>query len=205
MKVLISGFEPFDGMQFNPSQALMSSLKSEEFSFELETIVLPVSFNSCFEILKLKMNEFKPDIIIGTGLASSRREITIERIAINTIEARIADNDGNQPVQNYILEESSDGLFSQLPIHAMVLNGLKDNLPVAISNTAGTYVCNYLMYMIVNYAKNYNLKGGFIYLPPSKEINQDGLEMTLITKAVAKMLKAIEGPELTNVQLGRED
>jgi len=205
MKVLISGFEPFDQMSFNPSQELMRRLLQESFSFDLETIVLPVSFEKCFSVLGSKIKSFQPDVIIGTGLANSRSEVTIERVAINTIEARIADNDGVQPQLKAIIDGASDGIFSQLPIHAMVENAKKEHLPAGLSNSAGTYVCNYLMYMIVHYAKNHHLRGGFIHLPPSKEISEQGLEMSLIVKTVAKMLRAIEGPENVDINLGSEE
>lgn len=205
MKILISGFEPFDQMSFNPSQELMKSLANESFDFELATIVLPVSFSSCFSLLKKRIEEFKPDVIIGTGLASSRQEVTIERIAINLIEARIADNNGEQPKRKSIIDGSSDGLFSQLPIQAMVSSALRDQLPAAISNTAGTYVCNYLMYCIVHFAQEHGLKGGFIHLPPSKELSEKGLDMELISKTVTKMLRAINDPENMSAEFGVED
>ena len=150
MKILVSGFEAFDGLEINPSQQLVEALS------DVETIVLPVTFKDSFDVLKNKIDEIKPDYVICTGLASIRDEITPERIAINLIEARIPDNSGAQPIGEKIIPDGPDGLFASLPIKNMAKACNDAGVNASVSNTAGTYVCNYLMYQVIDYG---NQKG----------------------------------------------
>lgn len=165
MKVLISGFEVFDNNKINPSQEVLGHLEN------VETIVLPVSFEASFQILKKKVMDVNPEFVICLGLASTRSNITPERLAMNLIEARIPDNDGKQPIGKKIIPTGTDGLFSSLPIKQMVKACNDVGVNSEISNTAGTYVCNYLMYQIIHLSRELNFKAGFIHLPPFEKIN----------------------------------
>ncbi|GAB4019712.1 MAG: pyroglutamyl-peptidase I [Bdellovibrio sp.] len=207
MKILISGFEKFDGHLINPTEELMKRLKSPSKDIELKTVVLPVSFKQAFEKLEREINSFKPDVIIGTGLAASRKEITFERIAVNLIEARIPDNDGHQPIDEKIDPQSEDGVFTQLPLKSMLKATLDKGFKASISNTAGTYVCNYLMYKIVSYCKQNHLKGGFIHVPPVYEMNSDSryIKIDQLVEAFIQILLALKYPEDVSINTGLED
>lgn len=173
-RILITGFEPFDGLDINPSAQLLDYLNQYTFDFELSTLLLPVSFPRAFPLLKIKIENDKPDVVILTGLAKNRREITPEKIAINYVNARNADNEGNRPVMQKIDENGIDGLFSTLPVDEMINFAKTHQLPVSFSFTAGTYVCNDLFYKTLAYTQGTNIKAGFIHLPATEEILPDG-------------------------------
>ena len=196
MKILLSGFGAFDTFKENPSSMVLSLLKNEDLPFDLETVLLPVSFDKCFEVLKEKINSTKPDAVIGMGLAGIRDEITPERVAINLIEARIPDNEGQQPLGKKVVEGGSDGLFTSLPIKAMVKAATDLDYKASVSNTAGTYICNYLMFKIIHYTNQQNILGGFIHLPPTIEMNKEkGMKLEDIKKALTTMLSTLDQPD----------
>lgn len=197
MKVLISGFEVFADFDKNPSEQTVKALQKQSFPFDLKGVILPVSFEEAFLTLKEHIDRFQPDYVIGLGLAAQRSEITIERIAINLMEARIPDNNGLQPIGEKIDPTKEDGVFSNLPIKTMLLQCQKSGVKSSVSNTAGTYVCNYLMYKIISYGKEAGYKGGFIHLPPTPETKPAGATVSLntIVEGLAAMLKALNSTQ----------
>lgn len=185
MRLLVSGFEPFDGMTENSSQTLMADLSKEHFSFELKTLVLPVSFNRAFLELKHHIDIFQPDAVVATGVAVSRKEITPERIAINWNEARTQDNDG-EFVKGPSVPGAPDGLFSTLPIQAMTDLSNQAGVPASISNSAGTYVCNHVMFQLLYHLKEASIPIGFVHLPPTQVIPRERIAL-----GFKKMLEAL--------------
>jgi len=174
-KILVTGFEPFDGESINPSSVLLEWLNSQSFNFELQTALLPVSFTAAYPQLNRVFQEFNPSHVILTGLAKNRSELTIERMAINWVDARIADNDGLVLKSQKIKEESEDGLFTTLPLLKMLESASRVGCPTKISTSAGEYVCNHLIYLYL--AENRNIPGTFIHLPgaPDYEIFFQGI------------------------------
>lgn len=162
-KILITGFEPFDGDSINPSGVLLGWLQSQAFNFELRTELLPVSFTTAFPLLDKVFQEFNPTHVILTGLAKNRTELTLERIAINWVDARIPDNDGLTLKAQKIKEASEDGLFTTLPIEKMLEAAKRTGCPTKISTTAGEYVCNHLIYLYLSERRN--IPGTFIHIP----------------------------------------
>lgn len=162
MKILVSGFEPFGGDHENPSMTLLPWLESRVLPFELKTVLLPVSFQNGYATLQKTINEFHPDIVIATGFAKNRTEITVEKIGINWMDARIPDNDGFQPMQTPIDPQGPDGLFARLPLSQMVAASMSVGVPAKISTTAGEYVCNHVLYSLLN--NNPGLTCGFLHL-----------------------------------------
>ncbi|MBY0518374.1 MAG: hypothetical protein K2P81_15800 [Bacteriovoracaceae bacterium] len=154
MKILVTGFEPFDGDSVNPSADFVNSLDSR-----FEKMILPVEFETCFKLIQERIEKLNPDYVIMFGLAKNRMEITLEKIGINWMDARIPDNRGYQPKAKKIVELGPDGIFTRLPIEKMIEKAGAGK----ISTTAGEYVCNYLMYRVLE--ANPNLKAGFIHLP----------------------------------------
>lgn len=164
-KILISGFEPFDGDPVNPSALLLEWLALQSFNGELRTKLLPVSFTKAFPLLEKTINEFNPGHVILTGFAKNRTELTLERIAINWVDARIPDNDGLQLKSKKIIEQSEDGLFTTVSLDKMLESSLKAGCPTKISSTAGEYVCNHLLYLYLE--KFRTIPGTFIHIPGS--------------------------------------
>ncbi len=168
MKLLISGFEPFDRDLFNPSADFLNWIKAKQFNFDLETTLLPVSFEKSYSLLSAKIKRMEPTFIILTGYAKNRHCLTLEKIAINWINARIPDNDGNMPMNQKILIDSPDGIFTTLPIWDMHLASKNIGVESQISYSAGEYVCNSLFYQAL---VNAPCPVGFIHIPKSTNEN----------------------------------
>jgi pyroglutamyl-peptidase len=168
-KILITGFEPFDGSSFNPSAQLLEWLNLQTFDFELHTLLLPVSFTQAFPLLEEMITKINPSAVVLTGYAQSRLELTIERIGINWVDARIPDNDGLLLKAQKIVNHGPDGLFTTLPVLQLIETAKESGCPAKVSTSAGEYVCNHLLYL---YLSKYSLiPGTFIHLPAAQNNN----------------------------------
>jgi pyroglutamyl-peptidase len=171
MKALFTGFEPFGGDKLNPSEILVKRFTkvdvAELSDLEIHTAILPVSFKRAEVILRNLLEEHKPDIYIGLGLWSGITYITVERVAVNVKDARIPDNDGEQPVDEPIDPEGPPAYFTTLPKKAIVKRLRENGIPAMISNTAGTFLCNYVTYISLHHSARYGYprKAGYMHLP----------------------------------------
>jgi pyroglutamyl-peptidase len=168
-KVLVTGFEPFDGERLNPSWEVVKKLEDLEISGARIVIrQLPCVFGKAIEALNTAIDEVDPAMVIAVGQAGGRTDFSVERVAINVDDARIPDNDGNQPVDLPIVADGPAAYFSLLPIKAIV-SGLREaGIPASVSQTAGTYVCNHIMYGLLHRLAQPGckvVKGGFIHIP----------------------------------------
>ena len=163
-KILLTGFEKFHTASSNPTEAIVNQLGAQKIP-GLITAVLPVEFGRSWQILKQLIDEHQPDVVIALGQAEGRSQITPEKIAINLDNARIPDNAGNAPLNQVIVRNGADGLFSTLPIDSYVEMLKAADIPVNISYSAGTYVCNHLFYNLQNYCLGKSIKSGFIHVP----------------------------------------
>ena len=184
MRVLITGFDKFGGENINPSNLCVNSLPDVIDSIEIKKVTLPTVFKDSSRILEENIKSFSPNIVICVGQAGGRSKITPERIAINIDDARIPDNIGNSPIDETIRKDGENAYFSTLPIKAIVDELNKNNIPSAISNTAGTFVCNHIMYEALYItSKNYpNIKAGFIHIPYIEEQVKDKPNMPFMKK-----------------------
>lgn len=167
MRVLLTGFDPFGGDSTNPSYEAVKRVPDTIDGIEVIKKEIPTVFRKSIEILEQSIEEYKPDIVICVGQAGGRYDITIERVAINIDDARIPDNEGNQPIDEPIFADGDAAYFSSLPIKAITNEIKKEGIPASVSNTAGTFVCNHIMYgLLYLIDKKYNnIKGGFIHVP----------------------------------------
>ena len=165
--VLITAFEPFNKDDKNPTEEVLAELPDFLYNARIVKVTLPVVYNQAFDVLLPYIDEYKPDLILMMGLAAGRTHVNIERIAINVNDARIPDNLGNTIRNQVIVEGGPDGLFTNLPLEAIMKRMHKKELPVMISNTAGAYICNHIMYKTLHYIKTYDLKikAGFVHMP----------------------------------------
>ena len=193
MKILITGFVPFAGMKVNPSEELVQALLNESCSFDLIGQILPVSFARAFPIVKELISEHKPSYVISFGVATNRTIITPGRIAINLRKSETPDDDGYTPIGEKIFSESEDGLFSSLPVDQMVNACLDEGVDAKSSNSAGTYVCNDLMYKVIKASRSDGFKAGFIHVPPLAGTEGSESTMTLdeLKLGVVQMLNAL--------------
>lgn len=166
-KVLITGFEPFDGERVNPSWEVVKQLNDMELAgARIIARQLPCVFGTALEALNAAIDEVQPVMVLAIGQAGGRTDITIERVAINVDDARIPDNQGQQPIDEPIVESGPAAYFSTLPIKAMVDSMREAGIPASVSQTAGTYVCNHVMYGLLHRLNGQQaIKGGFIHIP----------------------------------------
>lgn len=167
MKILLTGFDPFGGESVNPAFEAVKLLPDEIQGHQIIKVEVPTVFHKSIRALKEALDREKPDVTICVGQAGGRFDMTIERVAINQDDARIPDNEGNQPIDEKIFEDGENAYFSKLPIKAVVAEIRKHKIPASISNSAGTYVCNHIMYGLLYYIhKAYpQMRGGFIHVP----------------------------------------
>lgn len=167
MKVLVTGFNPFGGEKVNPALEAVKRLPSEIAGAEIRTLEIPTVFIKSGRVLESGIKELRPDVVICVGQAGGRSIIAVEKVAINLAEARIKDNEGNQPTDRKIKEDGENAYFTSLPAKAMVMNIRKNGIPANISYTAGTFVCNDIMYTLLYLIdrKYPGIRGGFIHVP----------------------------------------
>ena len=185
-KILVTGFEAFDKSAINPSAEIVKTLKGND----LVTAILPVVFGQASSKLKGLIDLHKPRSVLCLGLAVGRSEITPERIAINLDDARIADNEGNQPLKQRIIANGPDGYFSTLPIEKMVESMKAAGIPASISLSAGTFVCNHIFYVLQDYLKDSSIKSGFMHVPLMDEQRKEF--PTLPTMPIRQMVAGVQ-------------
>lgn len=194
MRILITGFDSFGGESINPSNLSVSKLPDKIENIEIKKLTLPTVFNDSAIILEKNIEEFQPNIVICVGQAGGRSKITVERVAINIDDARIPDNNNNAPIDETIRDDGENAYFSTLPIKAIVSELEKSNIPAAVSNTAGTFVCNHIMYQALYLSKTRfnNINAGFIHIPYIKEQVEDKPNMPYMDlDTIVEALKTI--------------
>ncbi|HEL2041401.1 TPA: pyroglutamyl-peptidase I [Streptococcus suis] len=179
MKIIVTGFDPFGGEPINPALETIKSLPKTIAGAEIILVEIPTVFDKAADVLEEKMAEHLPDAVLCIGQAGGRVDLTPERIAINQDDARIPDNEGQQPIDRTIRADGQPAYFSTLPIKAMVEAIRSSGIPASVSNTAGTFVCNHLMYQALYLAEKSfpNTKAGFLHIPylPEQVVDKPGL------------------------------
>ena len=196
MKVLITGFDAFGGEPVNPAEEAVKMISNKIAGAEVIKVIIPTVQNKSVEAIERAIEEHNPDIVISVGQAGGRYDITPERVAINIDDYRIKDNEGNQPIDAVIQSDGQAAYFSNLPVKAMVKHMNEHNIPATLSNTAGTFVCNHVMYGILYMIdKKYpNIKGGFIHIPymTSQVMDKKNTPFMSLTDIVKGLELAIE-------------
>lgn len=199
MKVLITGFDPFGGEAINPAWEAVNALPREIDGIEIIKVQIPTVFKKSAQKLFETIDTVKPDAVICVGQAGGRFDFNVERIAINVDDARIPDNEGKQPIDEKIFEDGENAYFATLPIKAMVEEARKAGVPASVSNTAGTFVCNHIMYSLLYYLSRnkLNIRGGFIHVPYiAQQVigkkNMPFMEVTTITKGLEASIRALK-------------
>ena len=202
MKILITGFDPFGGEPINPALEAVKKLPDQVGNAEVIKLEIPTVFNKSLEKIEEAIKLHKPDVVVSIGQAGGRFGITPERVAINIDDARIEDNEGKQPVDTKVFEDGENAYFTNLPVKAMVAEMVKEGIPASLSNTAGTFVCNHVMYgVLYMIAKRYpNMKGGFIHVPyiPQQVVtkpNMPSMSVEDIAKGLEICLRTISEVE----------
>jgi pyroglutamyl-peptidase len=192
LRALVTGFEPFGGDAVNPSSLAVGRLKRKYGSLVVHTATLPCSFARSTGVLQDAIDKAKPDIVLCVGLAGGRSELCLERVGINVQDARIRDNDGKQPIDKPVVKDGPAAHFATLPIKACVAAMRQAGLAAAVSNTAGTFVCNHILYALMDIAGRHPtpLRGGFLHVPYApQQIAKVG---TAPSMAIADVTRGIE-------------
>jgi pyroglutamyl-peptidase len=167
MKLLLTAFDPFGGETINPAQLAVEQVRDRIGDVEIVKQLVPTVFGKSFAVVAEAIARERPDVVLCIGQAGGRYALTPERVAINVADATLADNEGNQPIDQPIVENGPAAYFTTLPIKAMVAAIREAGIPASVSNTAGTYVCNQLMYGVLHLlALQYpGVRGGFLHVP----------------------------------------
>lgn len=196
MKVLITGFDPFGGESMNPAYEAVKLLPDTTGGHTIIKKEIPTVFRKSLEVLEAEMKQHQPDIVLCIGQAGGRFGITPERVAINQDDARIPDNDGNQPIDEVIAGSGAAAYFANLPIKTMVKRIQAAGIPASLSNTAGTFVCNHVMYGLLHLIaeKFPGVRGGFIHVPyaPSQVVDKPNTPSLTLEQIRDGLLIAIE-------------
>lgn len=166
-RILLTGFTPFGNEDVNPSWEAVRLLDGERIGgHEVMARLLPTAFDTSQRELASMVDGIEPAILLGVGQAGGRSRVSIERVAINVQDARIPDNAGAQPVDVAVVADGPAAYFSTLPVKAMLKALLAAGLPAEVSNSAGTFVCNHVAYLMLHLAaKRPGVRAGFIHIP----------------------------------------
>ncbi len=167
MKILLTGFDPFGGETINPAWEAVKMVQNQIDDIEIVKLKVPTVFYKSIAKVAEVLEREKPDAVLCIGQAGGRYDLTLERVAININDARIPDNEGQQPIDIPVFEDGAAAYFSTLPVKAMVKAIRHAGVPASVSNTAGTFVCNHLMYgVLYTLEKKYpGVRGGFMHVP----------------------------------------
>ena len=192
-KILISGFEPFGGEEINPSWEAVLALPSEIGEYAIDKLRLPVAFGEAAEIVIEVAEKTKPDVILCIGQAGGRSAITPELVAINLRHASIPDNKGNQPKDEAIIPDGNAAYFSTLPMRLIAESINKADIASQLSYSAGTYVCNDLLYTLLSRFDGSNIRVGFIHVPYSTDQNKEpSMPLCDIIKGLSVAIKGLD-------------
>ena len=155
MKLLLTAFDPFGGESVNPALEAIRLVPDEVAGWEIAKLEVPTVFGASVDTVAQAIRRETPDAVLCIGQAGGRCDLTPERVAINIDDARIADNAGNQPIDAPIAKDGPAAYFATLPVKAMAAAIREAGLPASVSNTAGTFVCNHLMYRVLHHLYKY--------------------------------------------------
>lgn len=199
MKILLTAFEPFGGETINPSILILENMPHAIGTIDIVKAVLPVAFIESTEVLTTLIDTHQPDCVLSLGQAGGRSCLSVEKVAINFNHARIPDNSGEQPLDQLISVNHPDAYFSTLPVNRMVKAMLDQNIPASLSFSAGTYVCNHVMFVSLAHIQSSKLsaRAGFIHIPflPVQVIdkpNQPSMSLDDMTRGIIAAIQTFE-------------
>lgn len=196
MKILVTGFDPFGGEKINPAIESVKRLPNEISGADIIKEEIPTVFRRSHSVLNTLIEKHNPEVVICVGQAGGRSHITVERVAINLMDASIKDNDGEAPIDEAIVVGGPAAYFSNLPIKAMVHHMKSNQIPASVSNSAGTFVCNHIMYAALyeSEQKDNKIRAGFIHIPflPEQVLDRPGVASMALEDIVKGLTLSIE-------------
>lgn len=195
--ILLTGFEPFAGEAANPSQRIVQALDGTIVAgHRIAGALLPVEFEATLPLLERLLERHRPALVLALGLAGGRCELSLERIAVNLVDARIPDNAGRQPVDVPVVADAPAAYLSTLPLKAMRAHLQARGIPAALSLSAGTYVCNQVFFALSHLlaTRRADARGGFVHVPwlPEQAARHAGQPSMALETMVAGVRAALE-------------
>ena len=205
MKILVTGFDPFGGETVNPAYEAVKLLPDTIGGAQIFKLEIPTVFSLSGPAVEEGIKKYQPDVVLCVGQAGGRASISVEKVAINFVDARIPDNNGEQPLDEPLQADGPAAYFSTLPVKSMVQHVKDAGLPCYLSFTAGTYVCNSIMYNVLYMCeKRYpGIRAGFIHVPYAcgQVIDKANTTPSMPLETIAKSLEyAIE-----DIAIDRQD
>lgn len=193
-RILVTGFDPFGGQPVNPAREAVLRLPDTVGGYEITKLEIPTVFGLAAETVLQAASERHPHAILCVGQAGGRSAVTPEVVAINLREATIPDNAGNIPVNTPVVENAPAAYFSTIPVRDMVQAVKERGIPCALSYTAGTFVCNDLLYTLLHRYRDTDVRVGFVHIPYLPEQAGEGvpsMELDTVVEALTAMIGAM--------------
>ena len=206
--ILLTGFDPFGGSAHNPSWLIAQALHGQRIAgHQVVAAQLPTVFGQSLQRLQSLLQEHQPSITLCLGLAGGRAALSIERIGININDARIPDNRGAQPIDTPVQAGGPAAYFASLPIKAMLRAVQRAGVPCEVSQTAGTFVCNHvlygLMHLLAQGAAPLGARGGFVHVPWLSGQGEPHLPLRNMVRGIhAALWAAVLAPQDIALQAG---
>jgi pyroglutamyl-peptidase len=205
MKILVTGFDPFGGEKVNPAIEAVKRLPDTIAGADIIKLEIPTVVYKSLKTIDAAIAKYNPDTIISIGQAGGRPDITVERVGINCNDCRIPDNEGNQPIDEPVYADGPDAYFSLLPIKAMVAKIQSVGIPASVSDTAGTFICNHVLYG-VRYLCEHKYPGkksGFMHIPymTSQAVGKRNTPSMSLDEIVKGLTAAIEAVVTTETDI----
>ena len=190
-KLLVTGFDPFGGESVNPAREAVLRLPDALGGYEITKLEIPTVFGLAAETVLQAAEELCPHAILCVGQAGGRSAVTPEVVAINLREASIPDNAGNIPVNTPVIENAPAAYFATLPVRDMVQAVKECGIPCTLSYSAGTFVCNDLLYTLLHRYRDTDVQVGFVHIPYLPEQAREGkpsMELDTVVEALTAMI-----------------
>lgn len=199
MNILVAAFDPFGGEDINPALEAVKSLDDTIGDHQIAKLEIPTVFHKSKQVIEQELEQQNYDAVLVIGQAGGRFELTPERIGINVDDARIPDDEKNQPIDQSIQAEGEAAYFSNMPVKRMVESIKAAGVPARLSNTAGTFVCNHILYQLgyLQATRFSNIRFGFIHVPYVPEQvtdkpNQPSMSLETMVKGLTAAIRIID-------------
>ena len=189
-KLLITGFDPFGGAAINPAWEAVKLLPDSIGKYQVKKLQIPTIFGEAAQKVLDAAETYQPNVILCIGQAGGRGAVTPERIAVNIRDAKISDNGGNQPVGQYVAEDGPAAYFATVPVKEMADAIVAAGLPGIVSNSAGAFVCNDTLYLLLHHFADTDTRVGFIHVPYLPEQGSPSMALEDTAKALFAAIEA---------------
>jgi pyroglutamyl-peptidase len=190
--LLITGFDPFGRHDINPSWEAVQQLPDVLGDFQIHKLNIPTVYEKAALLVISKADAIDADVVLCVGLANGRDAVTPERIGVNIRDARLADNEGRLFSGQQIAEDGPAAYFATVPVRKMAEAIRAAQIPAAVSNTAGTYVCNDVLYTLLHRYDGTSTRCGFIHVPQLPQQGEPCLALEQIVKALTAAINALD-------------